>query len=163
MGIRVRRTFRPLTDIKLTDALLMEKVGTFVVEKIRARTESQRDVHGHPFRALSPAYAKQKAQAIGSSAPDLTVSGRMLNALAVTQVSRKQVTIGFNDSGSSGSARGSFIQRSRAVSAAEKAYYHNVTGAGRSQVKREFLGISQADQKAVIKIVEDHIAQAIKP
>jgi hypothetical protein len=39
-----------------------------------------------------------------------------------------------------------FIQRSRAVASEQKAIYHNVTGAGRSGVIRQFFGVSAADE-----------------
>lgn len=41
-----------------------------------------------------------------------------------------------------------FIQRSRNVGAAEKAYYHNVTGAG-GKVVRAFLGLTKEEQTQV--------------
>jgi hypothetical protein len=39
-----------------------------------------------------------------------------------------------------------FIQRSRSVASEQKAIYHNVLGAGRSGVIREFFGVSAADE-----------------
>lgn len=41
------------------------------------------------------------------------------------------------------------IQRSRSTRPAEKAAYHQVLGAGTSQVKREFFGLTQADEEAI--------------
>lgn len=38
-----------------------------------------------------------------------------------------------------------FIQRSREVASEQKAIWHNVTGAGRSGVIREFFDLSQAE------------------
>jgi len=40
------------------------------------------------------------------------------------------------------------IQRSRSVDPTDKAEFHQVLGAGRSRVKREFLGLTQADEDA---------------
>jgi hypothetical protein len=41
-----------------------------------------------------------------------------------------------------------FIQRSRAKGAAEKATYHNITGAG-GKVKRAFLGVTKEEAEAM--------------
>jgi gentisate 1,2-dioxygenase len=48
-----------------------------------------------------------------------------------------------------------FIQRSRAVSSEQKAIYHHVTGAGRSQVKREFFDLDTEDQTSILQKLED--------
>lgn len=40
-----------------------------------------------------------------------------------------------------------FIQRSRQESSEQKAIYHNITGAGRRGVKREFLDLGPEDQQ----------------
>jgi hypothetical protein len=52
-----------------------------------------------------------------------------------------------------------FIQRSRAVSAEQKAIYHNVTGAGRRGVKREFFQLGTEDGEA-IKAATEKLMQA---
>lgn len=41
------------------------------------------------------------------------------------------------------------IQQSRRVSPAEKAIYHNVAGAGKSRVKREFFDLNASDVDAL--------------
>lgn len=41
------------------------------------------------------------------------------------------------------------IQRSRSVPPAEKALFHNVTGAGKSHVKREFFDLDASDREAL--------------
>jgi phage gpG-like protein len=41
------------------------------------------------------------------------------------------------------------IQRSRAIGGAEKAVYHQVEGAGKSKVKRPFLGLTDEDQRNI--------------
>lgn len=55
-----------------------------------------------------------------------------------------------------------FIQRSRRVGAETKAVYHNLAGAGRSKVKREFFGISAEDKTALVKQVQTWLDQVIK-
>lgn len=54
--------------------------------------------------------------------------------------------------------RGTFIQQSRAVSPEQKALYHHVLGAGRSRVKREFFGVSDAELTAIGRRVEAFVA-----
>jgi phage gpG-like protein len=46
------------------------------------------------------------------------------------------------------------IQQSRRVPAEMKALYHNVLGAGKSRVKREFLGLSAQDEQAIVARIE---------
>jgi hypothetical protein len=43
-----------------------------------------------------------------------------------------------------------FIQRSRGESSEQKAIFHNVSGAGRSHVKRPFFGVSDEDAAAAV-------------
>jgi hypothetical protein len=61
-----------------------------------------------------------------------------------------------------------FIQRSRSASSEQKAIWHNVTGAGRSGVIREFFGLNQDDGTAIqngletlIKARLDHVQGAV--
>jgi hypothetical protein len=51
-----------------------------------------------------------------------------------------------------------FIQRSRTVSSEEKAIFHQVTGAGRSRVKREFFELNQADEQLLGEKLEQAVA-----
>jgi hypothetical protein len=55
-----------------------------------------------------------------------------------------------------------FIQRSRRVSAAEKAAYHELTGAGRSRVKRPFFGLDDKDEAAIVARIDKGIEEALK-
>jgi hypothetical protein len=45
--------------------------------------------------------------------------------------------------------RKTLIQQSRSVGGAEKAIYHQVEGAGKSKVKRQFLGLTDEDQRNI--------------
>lgn len=58
--------------------------------------------------------------------------------------------------------RGTFIQRSRAVAPEQKALYHQVLGAGKSRVKREFFGVSDADLVAVRARLEEGVARRVR-
>jgi hypothetical protein len=43
------------------------------------------------------------------------------------------------------------------VPPSEKAAFHTVTGAGRAQVKREFFGLSDRDEEALVERLERHL------
>lgn len=164
MKIVVSRIPKPLSTIKLTKKSLMQEIGDFVVNHIRQRTEQGRDVAGRFFPALSPAYAKRKAEAIGSTRADLTVSGDMLNSLRAKVDGEGKVTVSVaNIGGGGGFGRGgTFIQRSRSVSPAAKARFHQVEGAGASKVKRRFIGISQEAKATIIKFVRQHLKAEVR-
>ena len=55
-----------------------------------------------------------------------------------------------------------FIQRSRAVGPEQKALYHQVLGAGKSRVKREFFDISQADIMALAARLQSLMGEKIR-
>lgn len=156
----IRRNFRDLSETPLTSPELMLEVGLLASRRIRTRTESGRDAKGQPFVPLSEGYAKQKQEALGNSRADLTVSGRMLNDMGVTAVTDQKAEIGFKSMGGGGGG-GTFIQRSRSVGAADKAYYHDVAGAGKSHVKREFFDLSEEDIDVIQDAVDAHIARVI--
>lgn len=86
MGIRVTRTFGPLDHLELVTAEDMREIGLLVRERIIRRTISGVDANGVPFEPYSPAYAKAKRQALGTTTVNLQVSGAMLNAITITAV-----------------------------------------------------------------------------
>jgi hypothetical protein len=146
--VRVSKDFGPLT-LELTEQD-MRDAGDLLVRRIRTRTEGGTDVRGAAFRDYSPGYEAAKRAALGHARVDLTVSGRMLNDMQVTSVTNKTATISFVSQGG-GSVGGTFIQRSRAMGAADKAGYNNPT--------REFFGASEEDEQAVVDAL-DRVLQA---
>lgn len=54
------------------------------------------------------------------------------------------------------------IQASRAVAPSEKAAYHTISGAGRSQVRREFFGLSASDEDAIVQRIAEFLDQSVK-
>lgn len=58
--------------------------------------------------------------------------------------------------------RGTSIQRSRAVPPAEKAAFHQVTGAGRSRIMRPFLGLTDADEDAIVTRFSDGLDRLLQ-
>lgn len=57
----------------------------------------------------------------------------------------------------SGRRSSSLIQRSRALSPQQKAMFHNVAGAGRSRVKREFFDVSDQDATDLVAFLETRL------
>ena len=53
------------------------------------------------------------------------------------------------------------IQQSRRKSAEEKAMYHQVLGAGKSRVKREFLGLTEQDERDIVDRIQKSIERQI--
>jgi phage gpG-like protein len=53
------------------------------------------------------------------------------------------------------------IQQSRRIPAEQKALYHQVLGAGKSRVKREFLGLTDQDEKDIVDRLQKSIDRAI--
>lgn len=58
-------------------------------------------------------------------------------------------------------AKQTLIQRSRRVSPAEKATYHELTGAGRGRTLRPFFGLDDRDETAIVDLIDKGIQQAL--
>lgn len=58
-------------------------------------------------------------------------------------------------------ARGTFIQRSREESSEQKALWHNVQGAGKSRVKREFFALNGDDVDAIERLLVQAISERV--
>jgi hypothetical protein len=54
------------------------------------------------------------------------------------------------------------IQRSRGMSPQQKAVFHNVVGAGRSKVRREFFNLGPQDTEAIVSLLETRLDQNIQ-
>jgi hypothetical protein len=85
MSVTVRRNFKSLTALELVTKEDMREIGLLAREQIIRRTRQGIGPDGQPFAPLSPAYAA-----------DLTVSGRMLNDITITDVTDSSVTLGWN-------------------------------------------------------------------
>jgi hypothetical protein len=97
-GVTVNKTrFRLPSEIKLTTKELMTEIGLLAREMIVRRTAAGKDADGQSFQPYSAAYAKRKAEELGTSQVNLQVSGRMLNALTIVEVTETSVTLGFSD------------------------------------------------------------------
>lgn len=150
MSVTITRSFGSLREILPTGDGLMHEIGLFAVNRIQARTQQGIDYEGRTFTPLSEGYAKQKQKALGHARADLQVSGRMLNDMGVVAVTEKSCEISFRSQG--GTASGTtFIQRSRSVGAADKAFFHVE---GNHGVVRDFFGLSDEDEERILAFVE---------
>lgn len=75
----------------------MRLIGEAARDRIIDETQAGKDQEGRRFKPYSPLYARIRSAAGYGTAPDLTLSGHMLNALAVVQVTADSVTLGFLD------------------------------------------------------------------
>ena len=94
MGVVIRRNFS-LANLQIVTRAQMQEIGLLLRERIVRRTMAGQDAEGQPFAAYSPDYAKRKGEALGTDAVNLSVSGEMLNNLAVVDVTDRSVTLGF--------------------------------------------------------------------
>ena len=82
------------------------------------------------FRPYSDSYAKFRANRGRNINPvDLNFTGRMLGSMATRKLSRGVQEIYFTR-----------------AEEARKAYFHNVTGAGKGRITRKFFGFNQNEQ-----------------
>lgn len=153
--MRVVVTGEPFSALPLTSARMMREIGILAAQRIYARTIKGLGSDGQTFAPLSARYAEQKQKALGHSRADLTVSGRMLNDMGPTAVTDDSVTIAFRSSGGGGGT-GTFIQRSRALGAQDKAFYHQEGG----RVLRPFFDLNDADEDALAEAIERYLARA---
>ena len=131
----------------------MQGVGDLLVRRIRTRTEAGIDDQGRGFKPYSTLYALQKAKALGHTRVDLTVSGRMLNDMQVTEATQKSVSISFVSQGG-GSGRGTFIQRSAALGAADKAAFNDPI--------RPFFQPSDEDIELIEKVLDEALTKRME-
>ena len=161
MSAGVTRNFRSLETLGLSSEDLMHELGDLARRIIRTRTEAGIAVDGSAFVPLSDGYAMHKQRALGHQRADLTVSGRMLNDMGIVELTPDRVTLGFHSRGGKASG-GTFVQRSRAVGAADKANWHQIEGAGKSKVKRPFFDLSPAEEAELTAVVQTHLAQTLE-
>lgn len=96
MPVVINITGKRLADIPLTSRDLMREVGLLARERILRRTASGLDQNEAPFKPYSPAYDVLKAKELGAGGVNLQVSGAMLNAIVITEITENSVTLGFS-------------------------------------------------------------------
>lgn len=92
----IKRTIPDLSREPLVTRETMREIGLLARERIIRRTIAGKDEQGQAFRPYSPEYAERKAKELGGGGVNLQVSGAMLNALTIVDVTDRSVTLGFN-------------------------------------------------------------------
>jgi hypothetical protein len=96
-SIKVTRSVEiPLDELQLPTKEMMQEIGLLMRERIVRRTMQGIGPDDQAFEPLSPGYAERKQRELGTSRPDLTVSGNMLNDLTIVDVGEDFVTLGWN-------------------------------------------------------------------
>lgn len=83
-------------EVQFSTVELMQEVGKLARERILRRTAEAVGVDGTPFQPYSAAYAVRKAKEVGAGPVNLQLSGSMLQALVITDVTDHSVTLGFS-------------------------------------------------------------------
>jgi hypothetical protein len=162
MPVTVKVAPFPLDPGILGSERLMREVGDLAVRLIRTRTEQGKDAEGQPFLPLSAAYAAQRQKEGYGTTSNLTLSGSMLGGMRVVEVSANKVTLGFTGDSMRGGRGGTLVQRSREVGGNPKAFWHHVTGAGPSRVKRRFFDLMPAEVQQITQAVRNYLDAAIR-
>lgn len=164
MPATVKITIPEFLGQPLAPPALMREVGELAVRMIRERTRAGQDAHDRPFTAYTPAYAaRRQKEGHGTSPVTLTVSGRMLNDLAVINATEGKATLGFRSTGGTApTGKGlTLIQRSRGVGAETKAIAHDRDGVGASRTIRKFMGLTPAQigtiRDRVVRYLAAHV------
>lgn len=92
----VTRNFGPLDQIPLTTKQIMREVGLLARERVVRRTRDGKTTDNAPMQPYSAGYAARKGQELGTTTPNLTVSGGMLNDIVLQDVQDDEVTLGFS-------------------------------------------------------------------
>lgn len=97
MPITIRRTFGNLRDTALLTRDDMRDAGEYARQMVIMRTRMlHQDSDGREFTPYSVGYAKRRQDAgLPGDPPTLTVSGAMLDALRVVDVTDRSVSIGY--------------------------------------------------------------------
>lgn len=132
---------------ELVDKELLEKLGRLLRDRIIDRTKRGIGVDGKKLKGYSKSYKEKRARAGKQTAhADLTWSGDMLkNITPGVNVEKGEVVLFFPDQ----------AQR-------EKAWFHNVGGAGKSKVVRKFFAFNDDDVAAIKELVAAHVVKVFE-
>ena len=95
MGVIITRTIPDLGRLPLAQRADLREAGLLAIELIRRRTLKGIGADGQNFQAYSASYQERKGKELGAGTVNLQVSGAMLNALQIVDLTDEKVTIGF--------------------------------------------------------------------
>lgn len=152
-SLTIKRRFESSVLEKLNSRAMrrvIKAVGEEEIELIRKRTNRGVDKDGRPFKKLSKAYSKRKRQMIkggkgggrvygAKKMPSfMRMTGQMLGDMKIKNIKFTKTRNG---------ARASYDVGFKSTRSARIASYHNDTGAGKSRVKRKWLGRAKTRQQ----------------
>ncbi len=132
----------------LITAQLLADLAEEVRSAILKRTARGLDYKVVPFKPYSRRW-KDERRKMGkqTSRVDLDFTGRMLwDVLTMIDQANGRAVVSFGGSGTG----------------AKLAYYHHVSWAGSSRVRREFFALSEGDVENLKKILEEHIDGVVR-
>ncbi|TAN62859.1 hypothetical protein EPN18_03895 [bacterium] len=123
---------------------LLSELGEVAVKMLRERMAKGIDVEGRPFQPYSAGWKKARVKRGKASAPvDLNFEGNMLASMkAIVNAAGGEVAISFENG-----------------KEAEKANFHNVSGAGSSKVRRVFLGLTESEADVLEELLKSRLAK----
>ncbi len=132
----------------LITAQLLADLAEEARSAILRRTARGLDYKGMPFKSYSRRWmAERRKRGKQTSRVDLNFTGRMLSdVLTRIDPANGRAVVSFGGSGT-----GSRL-----------AYYHHVSGAGSSRVRREFFALSEGDVENLKKMLEEHIDGVVR-
>ncbi len=144
-GLKAR--FSEIKENLITAQLLADLAGE-ARSAILKRTAQSMDYKGKPFKDYSRRWkAERRKRGKQTSRVDLNFTGRMLgDVLTRIDPANGRAVVSFGGSGIGG----------------RLAYYHNVSGAGSSRVRREFFALSEEDRENLKKMLEEHIDGVVR-
>lgn len=142
---------RKVVDV-FKDREFLQNIALSFQTFVRERTiMKNKDIHGVPFREYSEEYAKVRERNNLGLDVDLIFS-RLEGTDAMMESIDDLV---FKDL--SGVAM--FMDNERAE---ELAIYHNIKGAGKSKVIRQFWGLTDEDKEAIVEMIGEHSLDYLK-
>lgn len=133
----------------LKNQALMNRLGLGVRRLIQDRTRKGLDVQGKPFRKYSGGHAKRRAKLglpthpVNLQMDDVSGMLRRIEHVVARDLSDVEVYIG--------------------DPVKERiAYYHNVSGAGKSRIRREFWGLAKKEESMLQDIVNAELKNVLR-
>lgn len=134
---------------KIQNQAILHKLGLAMERIIRKRTRAGEDIHGNKFPEYSEGHAKKRKKLNLQTEPvNLemdTVDGMMHQLDSVISNDLSDVALVIDD-----------------PEKEQIASFHNIQGAGKSKVKREFWGIYKEEEKQLFDLFEEDVKKLIK-
>ena len=109
--------------------------SAFIENAILKRTEAGRDYKGRAFKKYSKGYARKRAKEGRTLTPNLYFEGLMLGNMTFKIISSTKGIIHFPNTDQN-----------------KKAFWHNISGAGKGKVVREFFNVNKKEEDKAVEV-----------